>query len=1231
MNRPAGFTQELIDCRDKSLVGGKAANLGRLVRAGFTVPDAFVVTTRAYRFAQSNGAASNGHGNGDGNGAPPAALPVEIAEEIRRAYEALGGGPVAVRSSATAEDMAAASMAGQYETFLDIRGEDALLDAVRCCWASLDSPRIRTYLKEHGIEQSRVAMAVLVQRLVSADVAGVLFTANPQTGGRREMLVEASWGLGESVVSGRVQPDVLRLDRATGRVLHAAIADKRVYLPAGAHEERPVEDSRRKLPCLRGSDVLQLWELGKLAADHFGAPQDIEWALFEGELYLLQSRPITTLEEAEAYEEVLRTTRQHLREQITVGRGPWALHNLAETLPHPTPLTWSVIERFMSGDGGFGAMYREAGFEPSAVARREGFLERIAGRVYMDASRAPEMFFENFPFAYDLEELKRSPDASQTPPTLPRGSFRARMGAGRRLGAVNAKLQELSRALDERLNNEIFPAFAQWVSAEKLQDLAALTPDQLIELWQQREQKVLDEFAPQSLMPSLISGMALGELRTFLEENFWEEDPDDLAQVISSGGPPNRTVAADAELYEVGAGTRSAEQWIADHGHRAAGEFDLAAARWRESPQAVMEMASRLKGGDSPLDRHQRHSKEIATRIEALAARLPKADRAELTRRVDLVRRYVAFREDGKDFLMLGYDLLRDVALEAGRRLEIGEDVFYLTREDLFDSLRVGFAPHHLIAQRKSAYKAEAKVSLPRVIDAPAIETLGEVAEIQSAGGYKAFAVSSGEADGPACIRKSPTEPGEMGRGYILVCPSTDPSWTPLFVNAAGLVLECGGTLSHGAVVAREMGLPAVVLPDATRMFQEGEAIHVDGRRGHVVRAADAAVMASQHADDEIDPQDVHVPRELIPPPPGRRERLAAKARNIVALVWAVYLLAAFLLPEEWVYQRSLAVLDFFLWPLIRNCGKPSTVAVLAAAVAALTMLVQRFATDNLRLLEAKRRAALLQGQSASLPKNSPRRLAMARLAAPVQFRTLMAAMVPVGLLLGPMVMTFVWLKERAAIDAWNAPPDSAIHVTAMLDADYEGDVTLNLPPGLTTADVATQKPEPIKKTLQRLLALYNTQPAMPDEQWELKRAPDFGRLTAAADLKAYLDAGVPPQPVSWSVTSHHKQRGRYPLTVSTTTGAPVTLNAVLGDKYPPAPKRAEGPAKSPIREVRVAYVAGNDHVEPVFLRPFARLEKLEHFAAARRLATWDIGWLLLYIAAYLPVLFLFRAALRVA
>ncbi len=555
------FTQPLEECREIALVGGKAANLGRLLRAGFSVPGGFVITTVAYRHARTL--------VGQPTTEPPS-LPPDVADAIHAAYQLMGAGPVAVRSSATAEDMASASMAGQYETFLNIAGADALLDAVSKCWASLNAPRIEVYLREHGIDPLGVAMAVIVQRLVAADVAGVLFTANPHAGTRREMLVEASWGLGESVVSGRVQPDVLRMDHDTGRVLSATIADKNFQIPANGHDAA-IDLARRKKSSLRGPEVHQLWHLGRRVAEHFGSPQDIEWAIGAGQLYLLQSRPITTLEEAEAYEDVLRTAREQMRDGLAAGRGPWVLHNLAQTLPHPTPLTWSLISRFMAGAGGFGEMYRLAGFVPAPSVERAGFLDLIGGRIYMDASRAAEMFFENFPFTYDLEELRQNPDPSQMPPTVPRGSFRARMKAARSLGRVNATLQKIAVDFDRQLNDRVFPQFAEWCGRQKNRDLSSLTTEQLIETWSEHEKKILDEFAPQSLLPGLIGGMALAELQTFLQEHFWDQDAEALAQLITSAGSVSRTVMADAELYEVAQGNRPLAAWLASHGHRRSG------------------------------------------------------------------------------------------------------------------------------------------------------------------------------------------------------------------------------------------------------------------------------------------------------------------------------------------------------------------------------------------------------------------------------------------------------------------------------------------------------------------------------------------------------------------------------------------------------------------------------------------------------------------------------------
>ena len=726
MSRTPSYTQPLCDCRDTSLVGGKAANLGRLVRAGFPVPDGFVVTTRAYRLARSE--------SPDGKLADT--LPSGVAEEVCQAYRAMGCGRVAVRSSATAEDSAGASMAGQYETFLDVEGDAGLLDAVRRCWAGLDAARALAYLREHEIDAAGVAMAVVVQRLVPADVAGVLFTTNPHDGSHREMLVEAAPGLGEAVVSGQVQPDTLRIDRQTGRVLAAmlggnhdgAAADNvsgTLRVPA-ANGTRSVPDTNRQ-SCLDGRDVYRLWQLGNRALEHFGSPQDIEWAIHAGRLYVLQSRPITTLDGVESRENVLQAARQRLRQESAAGRGPWVLHNLAETLSHPTPLTWSVIGRFMSGAGGLGGMYRRAGFQPSATADREGFLERIAGRVYMDASRARRCSSRSSLSPTRWKTSSRSPDASQTPPTVPRGSLSSRWRAGRRLAAVRAKLRALSLDYDRQLRDTVFPAFARYVADAKRVDLRSLSTDRLIECWQEREKQVLDKFGAESLLPSLIGEMAIAELRTFLAESFWEEDPDALAYLISSGGPPDRTVTRDAALYEVGKGSRSLETWLGDYGHRAGDELELAAPRWREPSQAAVvgEMAARLAAGECPLECHRRHVDVVDRRMATLRGRLSGRDRREFDRRVDLVRRYIAFREDGKDFLILGYDLLRDVALEAGRRLGAGQDVFFLTRKELFEALRVGFAPWHLIEQQRAAYEAESQLELPRVIEEKAVEHAG--------------------------------------------------------------------------------------------------------------------------------------------------------------------------------------------------------------------------------------------------------------------------------------------------------------------------------------------------------------------------------------------------------------------------------------------------------------------------------------------------------------------------
>jgi len=1170
----------LIDCRDIRVAGGKAVNLGRLMGAGFTVPDGFAITTHAFQLVRSQL-------NGD--------LPAELIESVCRAYRGLGGGRVAVRSSATCEDMADASMAGQYETILNVEGDIALIQAVRDCWASLESPRLKSYLGQRGIDPAVVSMGVVVQTMIDARVAGVLFTANPRRGGRKQMLIEAAFGLGERLVSGQIQPDILTLDAKTGAVLHAGIAEESA--------------------CQSSSDVVRLWQLGHRAVEVFGSPQDIEWAIAGDEIHLLQSRPITTLAESEAFDQCLDSTRQTLQRELAAGRGPWVIHNLSETLAHPTPLTWSVMRRFMSGDGGFGAMYRMAGFCPSAAACRDGFLELIGGKIYMDVSRAGEMFFEDFPFSYDLETLKRDPEAAQSPPTLPRGPWTRRVKIGRQVAEVNRKLLALSASFDRDLRDTYFPELNRYIAGAAELNLQTLTSTSLIDFWRDTEREILDSFGARALLPSLIASMALNQLREFVAETFWEEDVDRLTLLLSSGGEANATLLADQELYEVAQGERSMQDWLGAHGHRAAGEFDLSARRWREDEAAAQKMADRLGAGQPPIRQHHATAKTVADCMTWLESRLSKSSRRLFRERVDLVRRYIQFREDAKDYLMRGYDLLRVAAVEAGRRLGGGDGIFFLSRGEMFDALRVGYAPLNLINQRQLEYRAQARLELPRVMDGDAIELCLSAGEktlspalSQSTGrgeksetpvGHSAMPVSGGRATAIVRVVRSLGETVDI-RGCILVCASTDPAWTPLFVGAAGLVLERGGALSHGAVVAREMGLPAVVLPNAMRLLRDGHTIHLDGDRGWVGPPNEAGAVVVN---------DSRIEAQLIPPPAGAKDRTAARVRNIAAAFWIIFLAGMFGLPKQLLHDPILHLLDALLWPPVRQIGASATVATVAVMLALISLLVQKFATDNRRLVIARSRAAALTKQARTLPVASVHRIQMQRLAAGVQLRSLSAAMVAVGILLGPLMLPFVWFEARLDSAAQSPAAGSAVRIVAAVQGDWTNTVRIEAPAPMIV-DEATPRQRrlpPLRATLQRLLTLYRQPPAVASEAWELSVAPDLSRTQTADDLQHYLSHPIPAQGMTWLIRTPDGYDGRFAVTVTTANNVPVSIPVVVGRHYPPSERVVSGGSGSPIQSLRVVYPP-----------------------AATDASSLEFGWLTIYILAYVPALLAARYALKV-
>ncbi len=1182
-----------------SLVGGKAASLARLINAGLPVPPGFAITTAAFEAWREVGRDT---------------IPDAVLTPLLAAYRALGSAAVAVRSSATVEDGAAMSMAGQYETILGVQGEASLIEAVRRCWHASNSDRVTRYLAGHAVDANNVSLALVVQRLVPADAAGVLFTANPRNGRRNEMLLEAAWGLGEAVVSGKVQPDVLVLDHHTGQVLDATIAEKSATFDAATGTLSPLMGEQRLAPVLSAVDVAALAEVGRRIETIHGAPQDIEWALHAGSVYILQSRPITTLAAAAAQEAVLLETRTRLLAALDSGRGPWIEHNLGETAPRPTPLTWHVLRRFMSGSGGYGKLMREVGFLPGPVVEADGFLELIAGRIYLDVTRGPEMFGAGFPFRYDLERLRTDPSAASGPPTLSAGSAAALWRANRLVQTVERRLQALAADLEQRLEQEIIPAFDAWVSTERLRDLRPLSAAEWSALWRAREQRTMDEFAPLSLLPSLLCVFATDRLRQFLGDHFWKDDADALLATLSMPARADATVNSNAGLRELAEERLPVDRWLFENGHRAPEEFELATPRWSERPATITALAEHWRGHEDPASTHAARTQTAHACLERLALQLSRRDAITVRAHVALLGRFLPYREDGKHHLMLGYGLLRDLALEAARRLQLGDRIFLLTPPEIEHALRIGYAPSALIEERHLKRAAEKKLIVPPLVDRADVEALGTPPQIdQAAEQWTALPLSQGRAAGPVRVLTAPDQLPASERGFVLVCATTDTGWTPLFASAAAIIVECGGSLSHGALVAREMGVPAVTLPGATRLFRDGEMLTVDGQHGQVWRGtASAAVTSRHHSTDTL-------AHDQLPPPPGAREARSARWRRIGFIGWGVFFAAFFFLPPTWIHDPAIAAFDIVLWPLVAAWGKVITVAVIAAVTATVTLVGQRVLNDHHRIVAAKVRAQRLQSEARSLPEESPRRERLLAAAAGVQTRLTLAAFTPLAVLLGPMILSFLWLTERIDPAVWNPLPGSTAQIVALIDGDHRATVSLDFPEAVSLASHTPreQKLPPVRSTLEQLEQRWQTTAPSDDLPWDLRAAARRTRTELLDDLRAFLSRPIPAQTLAWTVELPAGTSGAFPINLRSPGLAPAALQLVAGDAVPPPPRFVTGDSSDALRELRVEYREARVRGDREFWTPFAR------FGWA-----WDAGWLGVYLIVYLPVMFILRFAL---
>lgn len=888
----------------RALLGGKGASLAEMTRAGLNVPPGFTIVTGACRHYQEHngqwpegledavreelGRIESAMGRRFGRGREPLfvsvrsgaavsmpgmmdtilncgiteALAAEVGDtpQFWRVYmqfiesfaRTVDGLPARIFEEQSPASGARASRERARE-YLRIYEANAgkpfpqdpwklLVECINAVFRSWNSERAVAYRKRGNITGMH-GTAVNVQAMFPSRVSGIVFTQDPNNLPAQRIVIESSFGLGEAVVSGDVTPDRFLVNRADFSVFES-FPGRKTTCVAALGDEREHDASALTLT---SGGIAELCDLGLRVERHYGKPMDIEWGWAEGRFALLQCRPIRGLDIVQDAAEARQEEILRLRELAADRHRVWVTHNLAETLRAPTPLTWDIVRDFMSGDGGFGLMYRDLGYRPSQQVIREGFLDLILGRIYADPERVAQLFWDNLPMRYDLDAIIRNKGELDRPPTkfeadkadetflfrLP-GTILAMVRGSRAVRRLRPRVREI-------FEKEVLPPYLRYVRSRREQDLTRATTAEVLRELDARRRAVLNDFGKESLKPPFFAGIAMANLESMLAQLMGSADGARYAGELTMALEHDTTYEQDLMLAGVAAGAERMDDFIERYGHRATNEMELAEPRWREDRSFVERVAGQMRGGGRSLaEIHAENAGRSAEARRALPERLAgwggSSLREEIERCVAEARSLLPYRETGKHYLMMGYETIRLAVVELGRRWEIGPDVFYLRLGELGEWEARQAELRGEIARRKVRWKSAQRVDLPDVIDSEHLDRLGLTPEVAGTGELSGDSVSSGVATGFARIVVNPREAGDLGRDYVLVCPSTDPGWTPLFVNARALVIERGGILSHGAIVARDFGIPAVVCPQATVLLRDGEKIRVDGNHGKISR-----------------------------------------------------------------------------------------------------------------------------------------------------------------------------------------------------------------------------------------------------------------------------------------------------------------------------------------------------------------------------------------------------------
>ncbi|MFB5566566.1 phosphoenolpyruvate synthase [Bacillus cereus] len=848
------------------LVGGKGLNLGELSNIqGIQVPEGFCVTTVGYEQAIGKNGAFQTLLNQltmlkieerDRIGEiskqireviMAVEIPVDVVESVAHYLSHFGDEHAyAVRSSATAEDLPYASFAGQQDTYLNIIGKENILQHIKKCWASLYTDRAVIYRMQNGFDHNQVSICVVVQKMVFPEASGILFTADPITSNRKVLSIDASFGLGEALVSGLVSADNYKVKE--DEIVEKVIATKKLAIygrKEGGTERKKIAPNQQKIQTLTEQQILQLARIGRQIEAYFGCPQDIEWCLVDDTIYIVQSRPITTLYPIPE----VNDGKNHV--YISVGH-----QQMMTDAMKPLGLSFFLLTTSAPMCKAGGRLFVDATQRLASPASRD-YLINTLGKSDPLIRDALTTVIERKNFIELLSDDEKEKDLSKKVPpasSQPQPENDPEIVTNL-IKNSESSIEELKRNMQTKSGVDVLDFILEDIQQLKKvlfnsQSIAIIMAGMNASSWinEKMEQwlgeKNAADVLSQSVQHNITSEMGLAlldvadvirpypEVITYLQH---VEDDSFLDELIPfKGGEKVR----DA----IGA-------FLSKYGMRCSGEIDITKTRWSEQPATIIPMilnhirdfeygASKRKFEEG-LQEALKKEEELLERLQHLPDGEQKVE--ETKRMICNLRNFIGYREYPKYGMIHRYFIYKQALLKEAEKLvqnnvldEI-EDIYYLTFEELYEVVRTNKLDYKIIHKQKNAYKLYEKLTPPRVITSDGEIITGKYKrENLPAEAIVGLPVSSGVVEGRARVILN-MEDANLEEGDILVTAFTDPGWTPLFVSIKGLVTEVGGLMTHGAVIAREYGLPAVVgVENATKLIKDGQRIRVHGTEGYI-------------------------------------------------------------------------------------------------------------------------------------------------------------------------------------------------------------------------------------------------------------------------------------------------------------------------------------------------------------------------------------------------------------